>query len=240
MSQAAFFLWGGLIAAVMLAMAVLAMLVAREHRPEPRPVQADCHKLLAEAKELDELATAAFVKALEANDIAARAAAELEEAEAARDLASREQDAAAEALEAAVRTLATTPAAVRTAVNGSDTREASRAAMAAYRRGAISVDQLRALWHRLDGWDQNREDQAHTLTRLRGEDAEARRRFDAAALAERTARQAAEVAQVAARALTQEAADAAQEAQIARLNAQGCITSRGADRSRSRTADRSG
>lgn len=223
MSQSALFLWGGLIAAVMLAMAVLAMLVAREHRPEPKPAKADCRKLTAEAKEFDELANAAFLKALEANDSAARRAAELEEAEAARDLASQEQDAAAKALEAAVRTLAVTPAAVTSAVSSSDSREASRAAMAAYRRGAISVDQLRALWHQIDGWDQNREDQAHELTRLRAEDSEARRRFDAAALAERTARQAAEVAQVAARALTQEAADAAEEAQVAHIAAQECL-----------------
>lgn len=223
MSQSALYLWGGLIAAVVLALATLAFLVAREHRPEPRPARADCRKLVAEAKELDALATAAFMKALEANDLAARAAATLEAAEADRDLASQEQDAAAKALEAAIRTLSTTPEAVATAVNGADSREASRAAMAAYRRGAISVDQLKALWHQIDGWDQHREDQAHELTRLRAEDTEARRRFDAAALAERSARQAAEVAQVAARALTQEAADAAEEAQIAHLAAQACI-----------------
>jgi len=207
----------------MLAMAVLALLVAREHRTEPKIVKADCKALLAESRELDEIATTAFLKALEANDIAARAAAALEAAETNRDLASQEQDAAAKALEAAIRTLATTPAAVTSAVNGSDMREASRAAMAAYRRGAISVDQLRALWHQIDGWDQHREDQAHALTRLRAEDTEARRKFDAAALTERTVRQAAEVAQVAARALTQEAADAAQEAQLAHLTAQECL-----------------
>jgi hypothetical protein len=222
-SQAAFFLWGGLIAGVVLAMAVLAMLVAKEHRPEPKPAKADCRKLMAEAKEFDDLANAAFLKALEANDTAARLTGELEEAEAVRDLASQEQDAAAKALDVAIRTLAVTPAAVTSAVNGSDSREASRAAMAAYRRGAISVEQLRVLWHQIDGWDQHREDQAHELTRLRAEDAEARRRFDAAALAERAARQAAEVAQVAARALTQEAADAAQEAQAAHIAAQDCL-----------------
>jgi hypothetical protein len=222
-SQSAFFLWGGLIAAVMLAMAVLALLVAREHRIEPRPAKADCRTLLAEAKEFDELASAAFRKALEANDAAARAAADLAEAEANRDLASQEQDAAAKALEVAIRTLATTPEPVRAAVDGPDSREASRAAMAAYRRGAISVDQLQVLWHQIDGWDQHRENQAHELTRLRAEDAEARRGFDAAALAERTARQAAEVARIAAQALTQEAADAARESQIAHLSAQRCI-----------------
>lgn len=224
MSQSAYLLWGGLITAVILALATLAYLVAREHRiNEPKVSKNDCRALIAEARELDAIAQAAFAKALEANDIAARLGAELEDAEAARDLASQQQDAAAGALEAAVRTLSTTPASVVSAVNGSDSREASRAAMAAYRRGAISVDQLRALWHQIDGWDQHHEDQAHALTRLRGEDTEARRRFDAAALAERTARQAAEVAQVAARALTQEAADAAQEAQQAQIAAQHCV-----------------
>lgn len=223
MSQSAFFLWGGLIAAVTLAMAVLAMLVAREHRGEPKIVKSDCKALVIEARELDDLATAAFAKALEANDIAARAAADLEDAELARDAASQLQDAAAEALDGAVRAITSTPAAVVSAANGSDSREASRAAMAAYRRGAISVEQLQALWHQIDGWDQHHEDQAHELTRLRGEDAESRRRFDAAALVERAARQAAEVTQVAARALTQEAADAAQEAQLAHIGAQECL-----------------
>jgi hypothetical protein len=222
-SQSAFFLWGGLIAAVMLAMSVLAMLVAREHRGEPKIVRSDCRVLVIEARELDEIATAAFAKALEANGIAARAAARLEDAEQARDAASQMQDAAAEALDAAVRAITSTPAAVVSAVNGSDSREASRAAMAAYRRGAISVEQLQALWHQIDGWDQHHEDQAHELTRLRGEDAESRRNFDAAALIERAARQASEVAQVAARALTQEAADAAQEAQLAHIVAQECL-----------------
>jgi hypothetical protein len=222
-SQSAFFLWGGLIAAVTLAMAVLAMLVAREHRGEPKIVKSDCKALVFEARELDDVATAAFAKALEANDVAARAAADLAGAEQARDAASQAQDAATQALDAAMRAITSTPAAVVSAVNGSDSREASRAAMAAYRRGAISVEQLQALWHQIDGWDQHHEDQAHVLTRLRGEDAEARRRFDAAALAERSARQAAEVAQVAARALTQEAADAAQEAQLAHIVARECL-----------------
>jgi hypothetical protein len=224
MSQSAVPLWGGLIAAVLLAMAVLAMLVAREHRTEAPPAPpGDCKALMAEARELDGIAQAAFAKALEANDVAARAQIGLEEAEAVRDLASQEQDLAAKALQQAIDTFAAAPATVVSAVNGSDTREASRAAMAAYRRGAISVEQLQALWQQIDGWDQHQEDQAHELTRLRGEDAGARRKFDAAALAERTARQVAEVTQVAARALTQEAADAAEEAQIAHLAAQQCL-----------------
>ena len=224
MAQSTFLLWGGLIATVILALAILALLVSREqHRNEPKVVQADCRALMAEAGELDRIAQAAFKKALEANHIATRTAVGLEEAEAARDLASQEQDRAAKALEQAIRTIAATPASIVSAVDGADSREASRAAMAAYRRGAISVDQLQALWQQIDGWDQHHEDQAHALTRLRGDDTEARRRFDAAALAERVARQAAEVAQVAARALTQEAADAAQEAQIAHIAAQDCL-----------------
>lgn len=223
MADSAYTLWGGLVAAALLAIAALALLTmsGRPDDDRPAPVRpADCPRLLAEAKELEELASAAFSKALEAADAAARAAIELENAESLRDEAGRLQEEAARALESAVLEPREDPP-LRGDLPAQ--REASRAAMAAYRRGAISVEQLHALWQRLDGWDVAQEEQAHELTRLRAEDSEARRRYDAAALAERNARQANEIAQVAARALTEEAADAAREAQEARIAAQDCV-----------------
>jgi hypothetical protein len=224
-SQSAFFLWGGLIAVIVLLLAVLALLIAKEHREPPgsKVGPADCLALLAEARELDEVASAAFAKALAAADLAARCAADRDAAQANLELASATQDETALALEAAARSLAAAPVRVSSTSGGGESREASHAAMAAYRRGAISVEQLHALWQQIDGWDKRHEDEAHTMTRLRAQDTEARRRYDAAALAERTARQADEVAQVASRALTQEAADAAREAQLAHLLAQDCL-----------------
>ncbi|NUT36561.1 MAG: hypothetical protein HOV79_26200 [Hamadaea sp.] len=223
MADSAYTLWGGLVAAALLAIAALALLTisGRSDDDRPKPVRpADCPRLLAEAKELEEIAAAAFSKALAAADSAARTAIERENAESFRDEAGRLQDDAARALEAAILHPHDEPA---PRGDAPAQREASRAAMAAYRRGAISVEQLHVLWQRIDGWDGTLEEQAHELTRLRAEDAEARRRYDAAALAERNARQADEIAQIAARALTEEAADAAREAQEARIAAQDCL-----------------
>lgn len=205
--------WGGVLATVCLAMLGLFGLILREQRRQSPPVRrrGDCAGLLAEAKELEELAAAAYTKALEATTTAAQALAEL-------DLAQAETDAASQALDATTAALDRAATAVRPrSADRDDPKELSSAAMAAYRQGAISADQLRMLWQKIDGWEPGQDDLAHELTRLRAEDVDARRRYDNATFAERAARQAAEVAEVASRALTQEAADAAAEAQEARL-----------------------
>jgi hypothetical protein len=216
MSESAFSVWGGIFAAALLAVAALALLVSSH--PNGRKTAVDCRLLIAEARELEEIASAAFAKALEAADTAAHASIELENAETHRDECDRLQLASARALEKALQRLSTEDVVMPKQPVG----EASRAAMVAYRQGAISVEQLQTIWQQIDGWDATQEEQSHELTRLRADDVEARRRYDAAALMERSARQASEIAQVAARALTDEAAEAAREAQVARLAAQDC------------------
>ena len=225
MSESVFTVWGGLLAACLLAIAALALLTVTRSDGERRAKvgRADCAALQAEARELEKIASAAFTKALAAADAAARAAGDLEIAETFRDEIGQLQDATARALDDAVQRLSLEDSAIPAERSTPPAREASHAAMAAFRRGAISVDQLHALWQQIDGWDAEHQEQASELTRLRAEDVEARRRYDAAALAARNARQACDIAQVATRALTQEAADAAQDAQEARLAAQDCL-----------------
>jgi len=223
-SESAFTVWGGIFAAALLALAALALLVSTNsdgRKPKP-PLAAECAALIREAKELEEVASAAFTKALAAADTAARATVELENAETHRDECDHLQGETAHALQQALERLSTGDE----VVSREPSSEASRAAMTAYRQGAISVEQLQTLWQQLDGWDATHEEQSHELTRLRADDVEARRRYDAAALMERSARQSCEIAQVAARALTDEAAEAAREAQVARLAAQDCLRQR--------------
>ncbi|WP_027341187.1 hypothetical protein [Hamadaea tsunoensis] len=212
MSQYGYMVWGGVLATVCLAMLGLFLLILREQRRQAPPRRrGDCAGLLAEAKELEELAAAAYTKALEATTTAAHALAQL-------DLAQAETDAASHALDATTAALDEASTSVRPPASGrDDPKELSSAAMAAYRQGAISADQLRLLWQKIDGWEPGQDELAHELTRLRAEDVDARRRYDNATFLERAARQAADVAEVASRALTQEAADAAAEAQEARV-----------------------
>ncbi|NUR49452.1 MAG: hypothetical protein HOV71_15075 [Hamadaea sp.] len=218
MSESAFTVWGGIFAAALLAVAALALLLSSGtavRKPPP-----DCRALVEEARELEEIAAAAFTKALAAADTAARTSVELENAENHRDDCDRLQVTAAHALADALQRLSLDEGTVSAR---EPVGEASRAAMVAYRQGVISVEQLQTLWQQIDGWDATHEEQSHELTRLRADDVEARRRYDAAALLERSARQAYEIAQVAARALTDEAAEAAGEAQQARIAAQDCL-----------------
>jgi len=104
-----------------------------------------------------------------------------------------------------------------------DVRDAARAAFAAYRRGDISVEQLRAVFQRFSGWDGGRERYEHELLRRRAAERAARRRYDAAAAAERRAYHRVDIAAVAARALADEAAQAAEEARLARVFADECL-----------------
>jgi hypothetical protein len=84
------------------------------------------------------------------------------------------------------------------------------------------VEELRAVWQKVDGWDQAREDRAHELSKLRADEAEAWRRYHAATFAENTSRRAVELAEVASRTLTEEAAEAARRAELARIAAADC------------------
>ncbi|GAA2381777.1 hypothetical protein Cme02nite_52550 [Catellatospora methionotrophica] len=215
MSSSAVVLLGGL-PFTLLAVLFLGLLAQAQHRRDGvRPARLSAsarEKLTVEVRELEEVAAEVLEAARTAVLLAERTAAELAAAEAERDVAWQAHLDAAQVLEKAAEALPPEPAeAVSSAEN---LREVSRAARAAYKRGDLSMEQLRAVWQRVDGWDQSRQDHSHELSRLRAEDAEAARLYHVAASRARHARRAAEVARVSSHALTQEAADAAYEAQV--------------------------
>ncbi|MDT5038945.1 MAG: hypothetical protein QOE03_4130 [Micromonosporaceae bacterium] len=100
--------------------------------------------------------------------------------------------------------------------------DVSRAAFAAYRRGDISVDELRAVFVWSSGWDSELERRERAVLRGRVVERDAHRRYDAAAAAERVAYRGLDIADAAARAWADEAAVAAAEAQAARVFADEC------------------
>ncbi|HET6213979.1 MAG TPA: hypothetical protein VFE14_14035, partial [Micromonosporaceae bacterium] len=106
-------------------------------------------------------------------------------------------------------------------------REVSRAALAAYRRGDLSVDQLREVFRRTGGWDPVLEQREREVASLRAEAHRAHRAYDAAVAAERAAASATGIADVAAHALAEEATDAAADARAAREAAETCARALG-------------
>ena len=94
-------------------------------------------------------------------------------------------------------------------------REVARAALAAYKRGDISVDELHAVWKRVDGWDEIREESDKELLRLRAEEIKTRKALDAAEEALAPARRNAQMVDAAARARGAEAAEADRAARAA-------------------------
>ncbi|MBB5869576.1 hypothetical protein F4553_002955 [Allocatelliglobosispora scoriae] len=94
-------------------------------------------------------------------------------------------------------------------------KEVGRAALAAYRRGDISVDELHAVWKRVDGWDEVREEREKELSRLRVEETKLRKALEAAEEALAPARRNAQHMDAIARARGQEAAAADQAARAA-------------------------
>jgi hypothetical protein len=117
-------------------------------------------------------------------------------------------------------------------------REVARAALAAYRRGDLTVEQLRAVYRRCAGWDGGQERHEHEVVRRRAAEREAHRRYYAAALAERVAYAEADVAVVAAQALADEAVESAEEARLARVYADECVRRAGGRRRLLRAARR--
>jgi hypothetical protein len=99
----------------------------------------------------------------------------------------------------------------------------SRAALAAFRRGDLSVEQLRAVFRRFSGWDARLEQHEREVLRRRAAERDAHRRYTIAAAAERDANHEVDVATVAARAWTDEAAEAAEEARLARVFVEECL-----------------
>jgi hypothetical protein len=93
--------------------------------------------------------------------------------------------------------------------------EVSSAALAAFRRGELSADQLRTVFARAGDWDPEQEAREREAERLAADEGRVRRTYDAALAAVRVASERLHVAEVAAAATTQEAIDAAVEAQVA-------------------------
>jgi hypothetical protein len=108
--------------------------------------------------------------------------------------------------------------------------DVARAALAAYRRGGLSVEQLRQILRHSTGWNQLHARHEREVLLRRAVERDARRRYHAAAAAERSAYQAVDVATVAARAWADEAAAAAEEARLARAFATECVRRAGAGR----------
>ncbi|WP_212845512.1 hypothetical protein [Catellatospora sp. IY07-71] len=215
MSSSALMLLGG-VPFTLLAIAFLSLLARMQAAADGRPVRLNAaarERLSAEAQELEEVAAEVLEAARTAVLKAEKTAAELAAAEAERDTAWQAHLDAAGRLEEAGEALQAQPAPEEPAVSEEAVREISRAARDAYKRGDLTIEQLRAVWQQVDGWDQARQERSHELSRLRAEDAEASRLYQVAASRERAARRAAEVARVSSHALTQEAADAAYEAQ---------------------------
>jgi hypothetical protein len=213
---------GGLVVLGLLGLAVLA---DRPHAPGPDP-----ETMRAEADELAAHAATAQVDAGRAAAVAVEARVAVAAAERARDEAWAAQEAAERAYEAAWRAAVdgrpgaegapTAHPGGATAEEEADReREVSRAALSAYRRGDISVQELREVWRRTADWDPAQEERERIADRCRIDQAAARRVHDRAAAAARRADQAARVAEVAAQALVDEAAQAAAEAHEALLRA---------------------
>jgi hypothetical protein len=101
--------------------------------------------------------------------------------------------------------------------------EVARAAVAAYRRGGISLEQLRGILRHSSGWTHLHARHERDVLLRRAAEREARRSYHAATEAERHAHLAVDVAVVAARAWADEAGEAADEARRARVFATECL-----------------
>jgi hypothetical protein len=218
-------LLGGL-ATTLLMIVLIGLLARAQYRRENNLVGAsgpkDCARLVSQARVLESAAAEALEAAQRAATTHEQLARDLAVAEAEREAAWHAHTAATQVHQEAQQAgpASTEPQ----SMTGDDQKEISAAARAAYRRGEISVDELKAVWKRVDGWDDSADDRSHLLSRLRAEEAEAWRRYHAAAFAERTGKRAIELAEAASRALTEDAAEAARQAEISRIAANDCIS----------------
>lgn len=203
----AIFIWIGLVAAAATILLLFGSLARYQNLHEVRRLSKD------DRSELETVADKASEKAYEAAAAAEQAEAELAKAEQEWEAAWQAHTSANNALEEATAEYETVPVEV---MSTAEQRQVSKAARDAFRRGELTEQQLRAVWQKVDGWDQAQQQRSAELSRMRVELADAWRRYHLASSSVRLARQQAEVAQVAARALRQEAADAAAEAEIAK------------------------
>ncbi|GAA1571014.1 hypothetical protein GCM10009827_111120 [Dactylosporangium maewongense] len=217
--------WAALMGVIVLFILFAAILsrwsLARIDRAERRAEVAEADASLSPAErarlrvEAGELirqaaATAAAAKRaqLEVGEAQARALA----AQQAREVAWTTFDVAQKAYEEALNAAAAATSGDAGDEDEESKREVSRAALAAFKRGDITVDALESVFKGASGWDPLHELQAREIELRRSAESRARRLYDAAAAAERAAVKAADVAVVAAQALAEEAAGVAEEA----------------------------
>lgn len=216
-------LWALLLLAcvVLLAMVGLAVLAER-----PRGPRLDPQAVLAEAEELSAHAIAVRAQAGRAAAVAVQTRAEAVAAGRYRDEAWSAQEASEQAYEQARQAALAGRKEARCGLEGLDRAgdgeedgeaAVARAALAAYRRGDISMDELRRVWLGVDERDPEQEERERVAERCRIQLTAARRVYDQAAAAARQAEKRARVAEIAAQALAEEAVQAAVDAHEAML-----------------------
>ena len=169
---------------------------------EPQPVTPGSAALQRRTIHLGAYALAAAERAAAARAAADAAVAEANRAQAARDEAWRVLESADAA------PLPAAPAARPVTVDPAVTQ----AAFAAFRRGDITVDELRRVWGRPEDRDPDAAEREREQRRRAALVRAARRAYEQAAATARTAQEQARVAEVAALALAGEAEEAAREA----------------------------
>ena len=205
--------WAALLGLAFLVLALVGMLAWLQG--PPRPTREETARLRAEAMELSQQAAEVVERAARAQAIAQATRAKCAEAQQSREQAWLAHDEAEQAHSVARRASRAVPA-PRPSTDQPLTQEVSRAALAAFKRGDLSVEELREVWQRAGGWDAGQEQQDQTLTRARAEEHRAQRAYDLAAAGERHLCREAEIAEVAARALADEAVETTEEAHAAR------------------------
>jgi hypothetical protein len=201
--------------AVLAGVGLVVWLLRGPQEPTSTAAPLDHATLMAQARELGTHADAAAQRAAEAQAEVEAAHDGLAEADRALAQAEEEYDVARQASAAArqeVRAGAPEPPSPDARARH---REVSRAALAAYRRGDLSVDELRTVFHRAGDWDPVQEQRERDAERLASRERCARRGYERAAAAARAGRERLHIADVAAAAFMQEAVDAAVEAQEA-------------------------
>jgi hypothetical protein len=176
--------------------------------PDPVALRAEADELAAHAERAAQRAE----RATAAVEAARRRHAGAEERRAAIEA---DFDAARAAYAEALRAVQAGRARPPTPEQRDRTHEVSSAALAAYRRGELSVDELRAVFARAGDWDPAQEARERDAERLAAYEGSVRRAYDIAVAQVRVASERLHVAEVAAAATTQEAVDAAVEAQVA-------------------------
>jgi hypothetical protein len=205
---------------VLLALLALAVLTDRPRIPRPDPVRlrAAAVELAAHAVAIQTEAGRAAAIATEARQVLEAAQRERDEAWAAQEAAEQDYDRAWQAVFAGREAEGGAPAPDSTDAVERD-RAVSRAALAAYRRGDISVQELREVFRRTGDWDPFQEQRERVLEHGRMRQAAARRAYDRAAAVVRRAEQEAWTAESTARELLDEVAESVAEAHEAFLAA---------------------